>query len=454
MFNFLIDKLRALDTWSNNTIKTSAPSKAFSSIKCSVNNVVAIDKKQTNLLELVLTTLISFLFILLCLPQFSENRFGIGLYILGVSLFFLISFTLAKEVKLKFNFLDILILGISCNAIISTFSSYFFKESLLGLFKMLVFIGAYFIFKITTQNISKNNYLSIWLTILFCSWFVSIYGIYQYFIGVEPLATWSDPSIENQRVRVYSTLGNPNLLAGYLLAILPVNFILPFQFNFKTVNKLLFIIFGIITLVCIILTGSRGGLLGLVAMFLTTGIVALCYFFKTKRFNLAIPAFIFGFILILTLIFMFPNLVERFSTIFNLREHSSNNYRVNVWISSLAMLRDNFMLGIGPGNTTFRLVYGIYMRSGFEALSAYNIFLEYCIELGIFGLFLFISIFSVTFLKLHDFFWNKKNTFSIAIVLSIIAIAVHGMADTVLFRPQIFLPFWFLLATIGKLEIE
>jgi len=39
-------------------------------------------------------------------------------------------------------------------------------------------------------------------------------------------------------------------------------------------------------------------------------------------------------------------------------------------------LKDNFLIGIGTGNTTFRLVYGLYMVTGFDALGAYNIYLD------------------------------------------------------------------------------
>ena len=157
---------------------------------------------------------------------------------------------------------------------------------------------------------------------------------------------------------------------------------------------------------------------------------------------------------ILSLTFLFPVITERILTIFTFREHSSNNYRLNVWISCLKMLKENILIGVGPGNSTFRLAYGLYMLTGFDALAAYNIFLEIAIEIGLLGSFVLISIFLLSFLKLHYLFWQKCNIFSLAIFISLIGLLTHGMVDTVFFRPQIFVPFWFLVASIARMEGE
>ncbi len=47
------------------------------------------------------------------------------------------------------------------------------------------------------------------------------------------------------------------------------------------------------------------------------------------------------------------------------------------------------MFGIGVGNQAFRLAYGLYMRSGFDALGAYCVPLEIAVETGVFGLLAF-----------------------------------------------------------------
>ena len=145
---------------------------------------------------------------------------------------------------------------------------------------------------------------------------------------------------------------------------------------------------------------------------------------------------------------------ERIASVFSFWDYSTNVYRLNVWSACLQLLKDNFIFGIGPGNYTFILGYGLYMNSAYNALGAYNVFLEIAVETGILGLFIFSLILLVSFLKLHILYWDGKYIFSLGIFISILILLTHGMVDTVFFRPQIFIPFWFLLASIDKLNNE
>lgn len=85
------------------------------------------------------------------------------------------------------------------------------------------------------------------------------------------------------------------------------------------------------------------------------------------------------------------SLRARVLSIFAMRQDSSNSFRFNVYHSSVEMFKDNWLLGIGVGNQNFREIYGLYMKTGFDALSAYNIFLEIAVESGIFALIAFMG---------------------------------------------------------------
>lgn len=105
------------------------------------------------------------------------------------------------------------------------------------------------------------------------------------------------------------------------------------------------------------------------------------------------------------------------------------------------MFKDNWLLGIGVGNQNFREIYGLYMKTGFDALSAYNIFLEIAVESGIFALIAFVG-FLITLVKnAVNFILKSTEAKSVIIVssavISIVAVCIHGMVDTVFFRPQI-----------------
>ena len=113
-------------------------------------------------------------------------------------------------------------------------------------------------------------------------------------------------------------------------------------------------------------------------------------------------------------------------------------------------------MGIGVGNQNFREIYGLYMKTGFDALSAYNIFLEIAVESGIFALIAFLG-FLVTLVKnAVKFIFKSEDVKNVILVsagiISVCAVCVHGMVDTVFFRPQIQFVFWTLVAIISNLS--
>ncbi len=91
------------------------------------------------------------------------------------------------------------------------------------------------------------------------------------------------------------------------------------------------------------------------------------------------------------------------------------------------------------------------MKTGFDALSAYNIYLETAVESGIFALIAFVSFIGINIYKAIKFILASKTIdtiFVLAALLSIIGILTHGMVDTVFFRPQIQFTFWIMVGII------
>jgi len=111
-------------------------------------------------------------------------------------------------------------------------------------------------------------------------------------------------------------------------------------------------------------------------------------------------------------------------------------------------------LGIGVGNQNFREIYGLYMKTGFDALSTYNIYLEIAVESGIFALITFIIFIST--LLIHGVNLIKKSTnyqdiiFASVAMVSICGVLIHGVVDTVFFRPQIQVVFWTMVAILSN----
>lgn len=443
--------MQKLDEWSDNTIKNFILGKIFIKKHQKAKNV-----PLKNILSVILLTSIYFLLLSLTLPQFANDRFGIGIIILICFFILLINLFLNNISIIKFNTIDFLIIIFLLICIISTAHSYFFKQSMIGFLKYILFFLGYLTIKLTLLNSSNKVFLNLYFFIFLCAFIVSLIGIYQYVIGVEPLAGWEDPNFETIHTRVYSTLGNPNLLAGYLITIFPLGLTLLFENRCNLLKKIFLLMGSISILLCLIFAGSRGAYLGLLGMIFLSITILSCKYFKNLqarniKFYIVLLACL---VLVGALVFLFPIVKERLLTIFTLREHSSNSFRINVWLACLKMLKDNFLLGIGPGNSAFRLAYGLYMLSGFDALASYNIFLEIAIEVGIFGLIVFALIFIISFIKLHYLFWINGKYLAFGIFISLIGLLIHGLVDTVFFRPQIFILFWFLIASIDRIGIK
>jgi putative inorganic carbon (HCO3(-)) transporter len=94
------------------------------------------------------------------------------------------------------------------------------------------------------------------------------------------------------------------------------------------------------------------------------------------------------------------------------------------------------------------------MKTGFDALSAYNIYLEIALESGIFALIAFLAFVIFYIVKAFQYIRRKNNINTIYLsiaVLSIIGLMVHGLVDTVYFRPQINFIFWIMIGIIRVL---
>jgi putative inorganic carbon (HCO3(-)) transporter len=145
----------------------------------------------------------------------------------------------------------------------------------------------------------------------------------------------------------------------------------------------------------------------------------------------------------------------RIFSIFAMRSDSSTSFRFNVYQSAFQMAKDNWLLGIGVGNQNFREIYGLYMRTGFDALSAYCVFLEISVESGIFALIAFLAFLGILIYEAIRFILTEENLKRITIVAialtSILAVMVHGLVDTIFFRPQVQFIFWTMVAFVSAI---
>jgi putative inorganic carbon (hco3(-)) transporter len=314
-------------------------------------------------------------------------------------------------------------------------------------------------------RVLRSARLRSWLITLYLhvALLVSTYGIHQKMFGAEALATWVDPeSPTAQSIRVYSYLGNPNLLAGYLIPAIAFSVAAVFAWR-GWGPKLLAVTMTVINSLCLYYTDSRGGWIGFVVLFLTA-LLLFWYWWSPylprfwRTWALPIGIGIAAGLFVLAFLFV-PLLRYRVGSIFQGRGDSSNNFRLNVWTSVLQMIQDYPVLGIGPGDPPFKKIYPLYQRARFSALSAYSILLEVTVEMGAIGLFSFLWLLLVTFnqgyvqLKRLRQISDREGFWLIGAIAALGGMLGHGCVDTVLYRPAVYTLWWLAIAIIASFYV-
>lgn len=296
---------------------------------------------------------------------------------------------------------------------------------------------------IHSKKTKKDIYLLSFVFVIAAT-LVSFYGIYQFLTGVAMESGWVDMSQNSQiNIRVFSTFENPNLLAEYLLVTIPIS--IAFIFYCKNIWKKLFFIASTgIMLLTIGLTYSRGGWLGL-AIAITTFFLLI----SIKTLLLLIP---FGMIGIL---YLPGSILQRLSTIGTLQD-SSNLYRFNLWNTSVNILKDFWISGIGTGYLPFMKIFPLYMSS-MAPYHTHNTFLQIAIETGLIGLIVFIGLILALIKTSITIVLQSKSKFikifSAAYVSALLGLSMHGLVEHILYNPKIIMTFWFIIGMIVSLYI-
>jgi putative inorganic carbon (HCO3(-)) transporter len=250
---------------------------------------------------------------------------------------------------------------------------------------------------------------------------------------------------------VYGPLENPNLLAGYLIPILPLALVALLRWQ-GWPRRLFAAAALILGATALFLTYSRGGWLGMVA---ALGAMVLLLVLRQTRnwpilwrrlFPLLLVA-IAAAVLVVAVTQIEPLRIRVMSLVAG-RQDSSNNFRINVWMAAIAMIQDRPWLGIGPGNSAFNLIYPLYQQPKFNALSAYSVPLELLVEGGVPGLLaglgLLLASVRTALMQLKG-----EAAFALPALAAIAGLCVQGATDTIFFRPEVQMTGWFCLATLA-----
>ncbi len=330
--------------------------------------------------------------------------------------------------------------------------------AMVGLAKLSLYL---LLFALMARVLRDGRWRDRILTVmLLSSLLVSCYGMRQWLFGVEELATWVDPnSMTENTSRVYSFLGNPNLLAGYLVPPTFYGAMAVFRWP-GLVRKALALLITALNALCLILTYSRGGWIGFVVGGFV--LVLLGLYWLSPRLPRFWQRWLFPIVLgglaALTVVAVagLEPLRVRVMSIFAGRGDSSNNFRINVWMSVLKMIHDRPVLGIGPGNVAFNKVYPLYQQARYTALSAYSIPLEILVECGVIGFSIFLWVLATTFtqaaiqLQRLRTLADGQGFWLMGAIASMVGMLGHGLFDTVWYRPEVNTLWWLNVAVIAS----
>ena len=267
--------------------------------------------------------------------------------------------------------------ALGCGGVFS-FSSGSLKPAMV----LICFLMAYFL---TVLLIRTREWLikCVWAAIA-ASTVVALYGIFQYFSGALSSANaWLDSEMfDNIAGRAISTLENPNMLAEYLILLIPLAAAQLITDSGAARRICALLSCGVLG-ICIILTWSRGSWRGL----LFGAFVFLLIWSRRTIYLIVAGAASIPFLpLILP-----ESIIQRFTSIGNLGD-SSTSYRVNIWRGTVRMLEDYWTSGVGIGEAAWGTVYPRYALASIEtAPHAHNLYLQIWVQTGIVGLMLLIA---------------------------------------------------------------
>ncbi|MDR3120455.1 MAG: O-antigen ligase family protein [Clostridiales bacterium] len=212
--------------------------------------------------------------------------------------------------------------------------------------------------------------------IVFATVAVALYGVWQYLRGIPIDVTQTDQTTGGASLamgRADSTLGNPNVLASWLILVIPFSVSLFFTAKgFR--KKLLLFLAALLMLACLFLTQSRSGWIGF-------AVAAITYVFLLDW--RLVP--LFAAAALLSFPFWPDFIMDRLLT---LGSDTSSVYRYTIYAGAFRMALTNWATGIGIGLEFFKRYINnyVYFAYGTAPVHSHMLPLQIWLESGIVAL--------------------------------------------------------------------
>lgn len=272
---------------------------------------------------------------------------------------------------------------------------------------------------------------------------VALLGLWQHFFTTVEVAYLDLSLFADLGGRVYATWENPNMLAEYLVLLLPLVFARLFTKG-RVLRGFGYALCLCLIGACLIFTWSRGAWLGAVV---STMLFLLCLNHRALSYAAvaALP--------VATLLPLIPERISRrFLSIGNLSD-SSVLYRINLWEGIRNMLADHWFTGVGVGESAFCTVYSHYALPGIEsAMHAHNLYLQLLCSFGVIGVAVFGLIMLLWLRHALEYYrygeWRGPRLVVLGGVMGIFALLIMGLFDDIFYNYRIFFMFWTVMGLV------
>lgn len=259
------------------------------------------------------------------------------------------------------------------------------------------------LFYIVSRLIRDDRDFMLMYKLLMASAFLfALHGIYQFVIGVEIPAHWTDQAEGAVRTRVFSIFSNPNIMGAYMIMIAPMA--IGMAYSAEDLASKLFYWFagGCMCLACLF-TMSRGAWLGL-------AVAAILFALIVDRRLFVL--FLVGGICACFLPFVRSRILYLFTDEF--RESNARGGRGKRWSTAFSYLDmyDRWEFGLGYGMFGGAVAVQNKINPKFEYMYVDNYYVKIIVENGIAGITAFLtSVFGLLWNGLRACGLNSENRY-------------------------------------------
>jgi O-antigen ligase len=384
----------------------------------------------------ILTALIAYQ---LYFPLFSDKH--ITVFIIGVLALFLVntnkSYMDILKSRMIFYLLFFIFLGLS----------FLYTAGKMDGLKYIIFLGMPLIIYTVFQDIKieKETILKIFVyscvpvaVLTICMY---IYEDYEMkVLGSKIMGLFIEPSALHDHItgKAYGNVIEPHRVGGIFLnaqnAGLLAGFNLIANLWLMMKNKsVVYLLFALIWVSNYFMFGSIVCTAALIAVFLAGGIIWL-----VKRHGFNIKLAIYGICLLLALGISAKLLIKynarNYYYVVNVPDNGSLHGRTRIWKTSLLVIKDNWLKGVGLDSKTWDEKYSqyisLYKTGEGRIFPPHNMYLTIWAKSGIFAFLFFVLFIIVNLYYSAKAYFKSDNLYELAIFMSILWLALEGITES------------------------